>query len=364
MSNLKCNPILGRHSYPKYDCVELIIDTNNMNDKRPIDQKRESAGMADIGTNEDGAIVEMTKIGERLLIIKERSIYELMFADQIDPNRTNIGLPSNIQKLIVNQGSESELVCKTFLTAKTLFKSEFLIETINIESILTLSLDLLIELIALEKESYDLSMEEKRATADYEARKNEKLSYKIPSIVDLETRCKTIFQKADHIEQILMEIISIFYPSDSLTKQSHFPRFYEVILAKYGENDSFTRYIRDTLPFMKVIRSLRNALDHRLSTVRILDFDLQPDSQIISPTVELNHKDDQLDRTSITNFLDIVIKNFYSIIEITFAYLAGKNGSNFILGNQVKEIPEERRRYKYVRYSFWAPLGQGGYYNQ
>jgi len=40
-----------------------------MNEKRPIDKKRESAGMADIGTNEDGAIVEMTKIGDRLLVL-------------------------------------------------------------------------------------------------------------------------------------------------------------------------------------------------------------------------------------------------------------------------------------------------------
>jgi len=256
------------------------------------------------------------------------------------------------------------LVCKTFLTAKTLFKSEFLIDTKNTESILTLSLDLLIELITLEKESNDLLQEEKKAIAEYEKRKNEPLSYAIPSIVDLEARCKSIFQRADHIEQILMEIITIFYPSDSLTKQSHFPKFHEVLVNKYGENDPFSLYIKDTLPFMKVIRSIRNGLDHRLSTVRIIDFDLQPDSQIISPTIELNHKEDKLERTSITNFLDITNKNFISIIEITFAYLAGYNGNNFFLGNQIKEIPEAKRRYKFVRYCFWAAIGQDGYYNQ
>ena len=179
-----------------------------MNEKRPIDKKRESGGMADIGSKEDGAIVEMTKIGERLLIIKERSIYEFILADQIDPDRTNIGLPNNIQKLIVNQGSESELVSRTFLTAKTIFKSEFLVDAIDIESVLTLSLDLLIEHIALEKEIKDLIKEEQSAIAKYESKRNEPISYAVPSIVDLETQCKTIFQKADHIEQILMEIFS------------------------------------------------------------------------------------------------------------------------------------------------------------
>ena len=60
-----------------------------MDNKRPIDVKRERGGSADIGSAEDGAIVEMYSIRTRLLIIKERAVYELRLADDIDPNREN-----------------------------------------------------------------------------------------------------------------------------------------------------------------------------------------------------------------------------------------------------------------------------------
>ena len=220
-----------------------------MDEKRPIDKKRDSGGMADIGTKEDGAIVEMTKIGERLLIIKERSIYEYIMADNIDPNRTNIGLPNGIQKLLLNQGSESELVSRTFLTAQTLFKPEYINDKIDIISAQTLALNLLIEQITLEKEIQDLIKEEQKVSEEYERRRAEPSSYAIPSIVDLETRCKSIFQKADHVEQILIEIISIFYSKNGLTKQSHFPRFHEMLIEMYGEQDPFSEFIRGAVPF-------------------------------------------------------------------------------------------------------------------
>lgn len=93
-----------------------------MSEKRPIDRIRDSGGHADIGTLEDGAIIEMKNIGGRLLIIKERAIYEMVMADTIDPERTNINLPTTIHKLIIDKGTESETVSRTLLTAMTLFR--------------------------------------------------------------------------------------------------------------------------------------------------------------------------------------------------------------------------------------------------
>jgi hypothetical protein len=78
-----------------------------MKEKKPIDRIRESSGHANIGTEEDGAILEMINIGGRMIVIKERSIYEMVFADTIDPERTNINLPATIHKLVINKGTES-----------------------------------------------------------------------------------------------------------------------------------------------------------------------------------------------------------------------------------------------------------------
>ena len=335
-----------------------------MKEKSDIDRVRDSAGSAEIGSEEDGAIIEMKNIGNRILVIKEKSIYEVVMADTIDPNRTNINLPSTIQKLIINKGSESETVSRTLLTAMTLFRAEYILNFVDCNKIIGLTIDLLSEISVLQKEIDEYIEIENKVSDEYEERRNQKVSYKIPSIVNLESKCKTIFQKTDHIEQTLMEIITLFYPNQGLTKQSHFPNFHKILTEKYGETDTFVEFIGKTIYYMEVIRELRNGFDHRLEHTSVKDFELQTDGNIISPTIELNHKKIKLQRTSLNDFLEIINKNTLDIIELTFAYLASKNKRVGGIPNEVKKIPEEKRWNKYVSYSFWSPIGEGGYYSQ
>lgn len=335
-----------------------------MKEKRLIDKIRESGGCADIGTEEDGAIVGMKNIGDRLLIIKERSIYEMILADKIDPDRININLPPSIHRLIIDKGTESETVSRTFMTAQILFKPEYFSNSIDCDKILSLTIDMLSEISLLEKEIEDYNIKENKAVIEYEKRKKIKVAFKLPSIVNLESSCKTIFQKADHIEQTLMDIITRFYPNQSLTKQSHFPKFHCILISKCGDNDGFVEFIQNNLYFMRVIRELRNGLDHRLKTVNVKDFEIQKDGEILSPTIELNHKEVKLDRISLKEFLKITKNNLISIIETMFAYLAGYNVKTDGIPYQLKEIPEEKRQNKFVKYSFWLPIGEEGFYFQ
>jgi len=149
-----------------------------------------------------------------------------------------------------------------------------------------------------------------------------------------------------------------------LTKQSHFPNLHEKLHEKYGEGDPFVDYIKKTVYFMQVIRELRNGFDHRLEHTKVFDFELQTDGNIIAPTIELNHKKIKLERTSLSEFLEITTKNMLDIIELTFAYIAGKNTKTTGLSYQVKLIPEEKRRNKFIKYCFWTPIGNEGFYNQ
>lgn len=335
-----------------------------MEEKRPIDRIRDSGGYADIGTKEDGAIIKSINIGDRLLIIKERSIYEMVMADNIDPKRTNINLPPMIHKLIIDKGTESETVSRTLLTAMNLFKPECILSSIDCNILIGLTIDILSEISILEKEINEYQETENEVSIEYEERINQKVSYKLPSIVNIESKCKTIFQKADHIEQILMDIITNFYPNQGLTKQSHFPKFHEILKSKYGETDSFTEFVGKTLYFMRVIREIRNGFDHRLDNTKVSDFELQIDGNIIAPTIELKHREVKLDRTSLSEFLKITIANILDIVEVTFAYLAGNNIRTDRLPYQVRQIPEDKRRNKFVKYGFWLPFGKDGYYDQ
>lgn len=335
-----------------------------MQEKKLVDKIRESSGQTEIGTDEDGAILEMKNYNGKVIIIKEKAIYELVFADDIDPERTNENLSPTINKLIVNKGAESKIVSKTFITAKTLFNNDHIMQSISAEKLISLSLNLLEELNMLNIEVENFRNLQQTEIKNYEERKEIKSSFQLPNITELESKCKTIFQKADHAEQILMEIITNFYPNEKLTKQSHFPKFHEVIKIKYGENDTFTKFIYNTLNFMKAVRELRNGFDHRLQTVKATNFELLQNGNINTPTIELNHKEIQINRTELLEFLDNMEYNFLHITENLFAFLAEKNKRNDRLPISVKEIPEDIRRYKFAKYCFWSPIGEDGHYMQ
>jgi hypothetical protein len=125
----------------------------------------------------------------------------MRMADDIDPNRENPNIPPSSQRLIVSLGTESEIFSRTFLTAKRLFKPEYFPATIDTTQLLFLTLEVVQELAALDKEITDYLNAEMKASDDYEDRKNKKLNHAVPSIPDLKTRCKTVFQKADQAYQ-------------------------------------------------------------------------------------------------------------------------------------------------------------------
>lgn len=333
-------------------------------DKRLIDKIRESGGHADIGTAEEGAIVEMKNYDGRLIILKEKAIYEMVFADFIDPDRTNEYLSPTIHKLIINKGADSPIVCKTFIIAKTLFNNDNIIEEVNCNEIVYLSINLLEEVNQLEREILNYKSDQDRVSEIYDQNRKKNQALEVPSITELDSKCKTIFQKTDHIEQILMEIITNFYYKNKLTKQSHFPKFLEIIVEKYGEEDQFVLFISSILKFMEILRELRNGFDHRLNTVKATNFDIQKDGNIISPTIELNHKTVKLERTDLLQFLECTLQNFLLIAENTFAFLAEKHKRTDRLPIVVNEIPMEKRRYENVSYCFWSNIGEGGFYMQ
>ena len=335
-----------------------------MMNKKQIDIIRNSGGSVKIGTDKDGAIEDLFEFDGKLFVIKEKAIYEFVHADKIDPDRNNPSLPNGIQRIIIDQGSESEMVSRTFLTAKKLLKAEFFPDIINIRKILSLSLDLLQELDILDKEIKDYMKTEEKVILEFKKQSEINSSFAIPSISNVTTRCKTIFQKADHIEQILMEINTLFYPNLGLNKQSHFPKLYEILKTKYGENDNFTKFINESLSFLELIRGFRNCLDHRLKDVKVYDFELLANSELIHPSIEIDYRDVKLERTSLSSFLTILTENLIFLTEHNIAFLSDKNTKLNGLPKMVQIIPEELRSNKNIKFGFWSPLGKKGFFHQ
>lgn len=328
-----------------------------------INNLRNRGGQISIGSREDGAIIEMLNLNEHLLIIKENAVYELIFADDIDPTRTNPSLPLNSQKLLFEFGTESEIFSRLFLLAKRLFKTEYINPLINTTDSVWLVVDMLQELSEMKKESDSLIELEKQAIKDYDERKGTGLDHATPSIVNIKTKCKTIFQKLDQFYQAQLALVRKFYPDFS--EQSYYSKFLEYLQNKYGENDDFFIFIQEVLPIILLSRNIRNCLDHRRSETTITDFELQIDSNILAPTIEINYNGSELKKTSLTNFLHEMIEDAVIIAENTIAFLTSKNlKTNRILPGYIKLIPEQERVNKYCKFAYWSPIGEGGFYDQ
>jgi hypothetical protein len=87
---------------------------------------RDSGGKFTLNNPDDGTpITEMFKLGDGLLMITEKCTYRMRVADQIDPDRKNPALPPNFQQKLFDHGTKSDLLCRTLLHAKVMFRKEF-----------------------------------------------------------------------------------------------------------------------------------------------------------------------------------------------------------------------------------------------
>jgi hypothetical protein len=93
--------------------------------KSLIDFKRDSGGSFTVGQEGDIAIC-MIVLNDRMLLITTNAVYEANHADRIDPDRTDINLPSFITQNIFDYGGDTPFISRTLLTGRELFDKTYL----------------------------------------------------------------------------------------------------------------------------------------------------------------------------------------------------------------------------------------------
>lgn len=326
-----------------------------------INKIRESGGMAEVGSKEDGGVIDMITIGDRLIAVKEHSVYELIMADKVDPQRKTASIPNMIQKKLIDKGPNEPMVAKTLLTAKGLFQpGSFDKEIIN--KVIDLGLEALIEFSLLNKEVHEYIELENKEIQKYNESKKEQKNYIVPSIADVQSRAKTIFQKTDQVSQILIELIRTFYPKDKKLKLTPYEHLVEIFKDKYGDKDPSTDYLIKNLDFFCHIRTIRNGLDHRLPIVEVKDFEVQENGDVQIPTIDLKAKDCKLKRTNFNEYTTEILRVFPFVFENMLAMIADDNIRQSPMNFSVQEMPTDQRKYQEVRYALYSPLGKGGFY--
>jgi hypothetical protein len=329
-----------------------------MKGQRPIDRHRTAAGSAVVGTPDEGAITSMVEIDGALYIIKQRAIYALQSADQIDPERTNADLPRFLHQHIRSVGSESEVVGRTLLTAVNLFhKGKFLPKWFAHDRALLLTLDALENMVAMRAAADEFEVAQQDALVAAQTSTRGRSSMQIPRMGDIKTRLRTFAQRADHAANALFGIVELFCKDFG---RGGWKNLVNAVRSRYGSDDSFTDFLGRAVPFLMLVRNARDCLEHNLKGASVKDFVLQPDGQIVAPTIEINFRQTHQSPIAISSFMGEILNMTMVVFEIMIAHLCDKHVQSPTpdLPILVGALQENRRREKFVRFSYGTYLGE------
>jgi hypothetical protein len=319
---------------------------------------RDAAFTGKIGSTEDAsAIREFIEIDGLMYVVKDNGIYSYKLADQIDPDRTNIGVP-NVQQQIAKYGAADDVVCRTLLTGKKLYQKFQLGQEFDDVRALSLTFELMRDLLAAKEMAGEFRKAEDAGKQAIINRKDDGYGFALPSSSDLKADVKSFIQRLDHAYVSLFKIVKLFYP-DCPQKQ-WFDSFYECVCEKYGKDSQFAEMLEDSLWFLRFIRNMRTGIEHRDADqeIKIRDFELAPEA-VHLPSIEVLNSDTPHSRVSIADFSAHMVDRFSKITELLIAFMAGMNAKPFgEIPVGVYVLPEEQRgQNKLVRFSYGTTDG-------
>jgi hypothetical protein len=317
---------------------------------------RDAAGTFQLNDPGDGSpIKEMFKLGDALLFITEKCTYRMQVADQIDPKRTNPALPHNVTQKIFDHGTSSELLCNTLLLARVMFRKEML--TIDITRAMQLAFEAFGELVAMDDAVLAFKEAQQEAIEKAERTPQQQRSLALPSVGNVRTHCKTVVQKADHFQGALFKIMRLFYPEDKLMNWGDAQ---ELVHKRYGEPDNFSKVMALTVPMLKLVRDVRNCLEHQPKGVSTRDFELQSDGMIAPPTIEVNSRQSSHERCPVLWFMENTRKALLNAFEMIIAHLCSKHVQPFAgMPIVVAPLPDHYRAAWHVRFAYGMYYADG-----
>lgn len=324
--------------------------------KRPIDIKRDEAMSFTIGNGGEHA-KEMISLGDRMLTITDKSVFETKLADQIDPGRTDINIPKAVQARVIAYGSDHAIVCQTLLTAKALLGEGWLKNGFDKQAGLRIALQAAEHLAAMSNAHALLKAEWERAAAELHAMNaNAPL---LPGITDLTTRAENFIDSARKGLMLVVQLIELFHPKTSPNQAWRGSA--ERSLAQRLSSDAASRQFFDWVAAMiEAVNDFRNAGQHPDQTKRIIvtGFELAPGSVIRAPSIEIIHPKSPLKRLDLLTFMNELIRDIGLIFEGMIVLLCDESVRQLSKGIEIRvcRLPDNQAR-NGVRYVYHPVKG-------
>lgn len=331
---------------------------NKQGSKRTIDKLRDGAGSFEISTPDDQTAISSTISikDERLLIVKGKGIYEINFADQIDPERTNINVPNTIQK-ILSFGADHPWVGQVLLTANELFKDSLIGKKVDCGRAMELSLEICQDIAGALEVTKSYETLEQKALKDFNAEIRKDRSVILPAIEGTNAMCKEFLQKLDHSLRELFNTVKLFYPNvgtggwDSLMSE---------IEKERDKTDNFIEFVENALPLLRLIRNARNCVEHPRDgyKLEVRNFSINANNALVPPIVNIYHPKTPLEATPLSVFFRDLSAELITIVELMYVYLCTRKAKQFSgFPVTVFELPPDMRKHKNIRFGYGVRYG-------
>ena len=114
----------------------------------------------------------------------------------------------------------------------------------------------------------------------------------------------------------------LFHPDQ---KKLNWDNFYELVRARCGDDDNFTKVAELAVPLLKLVRNARDSLEHRAEGVTTTDFQLHPDGTIAPPPIAIDYRQTSHDRCPVSWFMDQSTKSLLDAFEMIVVHLCSEH---------------------------------------
>lgn len=311
---------------------------------RPIDRARDGAGSARIPP-ECGNIVTVKVIADRVFLLAERCLSSGVFADHIDPDRTNPNLPPIIQQKELNFGVEHLFVRKTVGAGFELADPTHLPEAVGVDDLLSIVLDAASSLASVLEVADDLRQHQEEMR---EASKARKLTAAyVPRTPNLKAKVRQCLAGLRDVEISVKRLTTLFYPKDA-QKDPWDAKVQLAMTKKYGDVEGFEKWRQAAWRALNEVAHHRHAMIHpdQSKSVTIHDYELQAGGALLAPTIEVAHQVSPVTRRDVIQFLDSQVASISEIFEAMLGYLCDLNARDFhpLFSSSVTALPDGEHR--------------------
>jgi hypothetical protein len=322
-----------------------------MEEKQCIDRQRNAAISMRIGGGDGSTVKEVLSTGANLYVITETAVLRMQTADEIDPDRTNAGIP-NLTQQVLAAGYNDEIVARILLTAAQLFDERNAKVEKFATDILETSMVLTKQLLELNTVSREFASEIREKEVAFAAAHTDPNAFALPSVQGLEMKVHNVLSSADKAKDSILALCRLQFLPDASTKPNLTALNKAIEDFMPRELDRLDAW-KQMANYFTLIRNLRNASEHPKEGqgIDLSDFRMWPDGRVYPPLVEVRHPETPIGKLPVVELLEFIRSTIIDHAEVVLAFI---KSANLLRNNPFKETVAEfsidHRRHKFVRF--------------